>query len=369
MYWIEWMLWYIQTSPRESENWQKKLEKILAPEHLRKSKKSIIHNKVSETPSANGSIYEFNDCYIELSAGESQERRGVITYSTLAIAYFLFSFASFALTFNEIWITGVYYSTKRPADIGDYITGLFLVTFVSCLFWVVFRYARILIRLENFVQRRMLIRFNRMTRQVYLHRPRFAGGITIFDWDQVSAEAVIGEEEYANIDRKLILSWGPTMPELPHLHVVFVGKRADGTSDITNLWEFIRRYMEEGPQSVPAPRKLLGKTPWPWLSVMASLSFFKPLWRAGFRWQIACSVALAFPALALHALGHWISLLLCWEPRWPRIIREAGLPGKPIPPLSTAGDWSPLPKVEISKPKPLRQAARRSSEIQSQTRR
>jgi hypothetical protein len=112
--------------------------------------------------------------------------------------------------------------------------------------------------------------------------------------------------------------------------------------------------MEEGPQSVPAPKKLLGKVPWPWLSVMASLSFFRPLWRAGLRWQVACIVALASPALALHALGHWISLLLCWEPHWPRIIREAGLPGKPAPRLSTAADWPPLPKVELSEKKPKR---------------
>ena len=167
----------------------------------------------------------------------------------------------------------------------------------------------------------MLIRFNRITRQVYLHRPKFAGGITVLDWEQVSIDSAVGDDnEGANAGRKLILFWEPSLPDRPHLHLVFVGKRADGTSDIVNLWEFIRRYMEDGPQSVPAPKKLLGKVPWPWLSVMASLSFFRPLWRAGLRWQVACIVALASPALALHAVGHWVSLLLCWEPRWPRII-------------------------------------------------
>ncbi|MFK1566673.1 DUF6708 domain-containing protein, partial [Pseudomonas aeruginosa] len=200
----------------------------------------------------------------------------------------------------------------------------------------------------------LLIRFNRVTRQVYLHRPRFAGGITVLDWEQVTPQSVVGQAEAENIGRQVLLLWDPAVTGLPHLHLVFVGKTADGTSDLVNLWEFIRRYMEEGPQSVPAPKKLVGKVPWPWQSVMASLSFFRPLWRAGLRWQVACWVALTSPALLLHSAGHWVSLLLCWEPRWPRIIREAGLPGKPVPPLSTAADWPPLPMVESPKAKPRR---------------
>lgn len=356
MYWIEWMLWHIQTSPHESEQWQDRLRKIQAAERKGRELDNFpgISYRVSRAPSGAGSIYDFNERYIELSAGESQERRGVVTYISIVVGCFLYKFFSFTIFVNSVWFTGVHSSLGIPATVGDFVFGAFMTLLTGALFYAAIRYVRIFITLENFVQRRMLIRFNRVTRQVYLHRPRFAGGITVFDWEQVSAEAVVGEEESDNIGRKLILSWGPSTPDLPHLHVVFVGKRADGTSDIVNLWEFIRRYMEEGPQSVPAPKKLLGKVPWPWLSVMASLSFFRPLWRAGLRWQVACIVALASPALALHALGHWVSLLLCWEPRWPRIIREAGLPGKPVPALSTAADWPPLPVAQPTGKKPGR---------------
>lgn len=207
---------------------------------------------------------------------------------------------------------------------------------------------------ENFVQRRLLIRFNRVTRQVYLHRPRYAGGITTLALDQISPQPAVGEDEAANIGRQLVLAWDPAVTGLPHLHLMFVGKVADGTSDIVNLWEFIRRYMEEGPQSVPQPKKLLGKIPWPWLSLLAPWSFFKPLWQAGMRRQVILWVTLVSPVLLLHAAGHWISLLLCWEPRWPKIIREAGLPGKPVPALSTASNWPPLPTVKTSPAKPRR---------------
>ena len=34
--------------------------------------------------------------------------------------------------------------------------------------------------------------------------------------------------------------------------------------------------------------------------------------------------ALLLPAILIHATGHWLSLLLCYEPRFPREIEEAG---------------------------------------------
>ncbi|MCU1722049.1 DUF6708 domain-containing protein [Pseudomonas sp. 5P_5.1_Bac1] len=369
MYWIEWMLWYVQTSRRNSEMWQEEKEKYLAEKLAGKYKHEDdlpgIRDRVSEAPCADGSIYEFNETYIEIMAGESQERRGVITYLTVFTIYLLCTLSGDAALDNTVWFTGVYYWGKDAATVGDYVFAAFTGALTVGCFYVVIRYARIFINLENFVQRRMLIRFNRVTRQVYLHRPQFAGGITVLDWEKVIVDAGVGHEEGAHTGTKLILLWEPSTPDHPYLHMVFVGKRVDGTSDMVNLWEFIRRYMEEGPQSVPAPKKLLGKVPWPWLSVMAPLSFFRPLWRAGMRWQVACIVALTSPALALHAVGHWISLLLCWEPRWPRIIREAGLPGKPVPQLSTAADWPPLPKVEPAGKKPRR--ARRPAKSGAQS--
>lgn len=104
MYWIEWMLWYIQTSPREVEQWQEKLKKILAIKKTdkKKGKRTEILDRVSETPSAEGSIYEFNENYIELQAGESQERRGLITYISVAIICCSYKAASIALVLNTV---------------------------------------------------------------------------------------------------------------------------------------------------------------------------------------------------------------------------------------------------------------------------
>ncbi|WP_230380341.1 hypothetical protein [Pseudomonas fulva] len=52
-------------------------------------------------------------------------------------------------------------------------------------------------------------------------------------------------------------------------------------------------------------------------------------------------LVLISPAFLIIGTGHWLSLMLCWKPRWPKIIREAGLPGKPVPPLTTLDDYPP----------------------------
>ena len=353
MYLLEFMIWYIQTSPKEHEAWSEKVNKHLSRGNSG-STRNHFRDTVTNTPCANGSTYNINDSYLELEGGASKTHRGVLTYLSLLVFYLLAKFLHLSYCLASVWVTGVTYWTKEPGTTDDYVHGVVFPVITLGVIALIKIYIWQFIRWENFVQRRILIRFNRVTRQVYLHRPRYAGGITVLDWEKVSPQAAVGEEEAANIGRQLILLWDPVVTGLPHFHLVFVGKVADGTSDIVNLWEFIRRYMEEGPQSVPAPKKLLGKVPWPWLSIRASLSFFRPLWRAGLRWQVACIVALASPALALHSLGHWISLLLCWEPRWPRIIREAGLPGKPVPRLSTAADWPPLPVTPPTGRKPGR---------------
>ncbi|MFK1566994.1 hypothetical protein ACIUX1_30955, partial [Pseudomonas aeruginosa] len=232
MYLIEWMLWYVQTSRYEIDNWQTKLEQHLRSQRLKMHEQDApgIRDRASEYPSAEGSLYDFNDTYIEVMAGASPMRRGVITFITLSILYFLLDFGSTTFLVSTIWYTGVDYWMQTPATTSDYLNALFTAALAAACFYVVIRYVRIIINLENFVQRRLLIRFNRVTRQVYLHRPRFAGGITVLDWEQVTPQSVVGQAEAENIGRQVLLLWDPAVTGLPHLHLVFVGKTADGTS-------------------------------------------------------------------------------------------------------------------------------------------
>jgi len=356
MYFIERGIWAIQNDPKERGELEANMARALKKEKMNRENggKSLpnIHDRVSEHPCADGSIYAFNDTYIELYAGALQEKRGVFTALTLTLAFIIGQLGILSLELGTVWFTGIDYFRATEATIFDYFDSLVYPLVVIGICWAVYKFLWRFISLENFVQRRLLIRFNRVTRQVYLHRPRYAGGLATLAWDQVSPEPALGLPEWRGTGTQLMLAWTNDMTGLPYFHIMLVGKVANGTSDIVNLWEFIRRYMEEGPQSVPRPKKLLGKVPWPWLSLQAPWSFFKPLWRDGFKPRVLLWTALLSPVMVLHASLHWISLLLGWEPHWPRIIREAGLPGKPMPPLSTAADWPSPPVIEPTKAKP-----------------
>jgi hypothetical protein len=55
------------------------------------------------------------------------------------------------------------------------------------------------------------------------------------------------------------------------------------------------------------------------------------------------------PAFLIIGLSHWASLLLCWKPRWPKIIQEAGKPGKPVPKISSIDDYPPKIAEELKR--------------------
>ncbi|WP_442793249.1 MULTISPECIES: DUF6708 domain-containing protein, partial [unclassified Pseudomonas] len=94
-------------------------------------------------------------------------------------------------------------------------------------------------------------------------------------------------------------------------------------------WEFIRRFMDEGPEGLPRPR-ITSHFPWPWQAFTPQFEGLTHYFRRSSR-ITKIGLVLISPAFLIIGTGHWLSLMLCWKPRWPKIIREAGLPGKPIP--------------------------------------
>lgn len=123
------------------------------------------------------------------------------------------------------------------------------------------------------------------------------------------------------------------------MEMALLGKQGQGGSELRDEWEFIRRYMEEGPDSVPRPR-LSTRFPSPIQAFSAQFEGMGRFFRNS-RWPFKVALLLVWPAFVIIGTSHWLSLMLCWRPRWPKIIREAGLPGKPVPPLTTLSDYPP----------------------------
>lgn len=285
-----------------------------------------ITDQVSETPRADQSAYEVNDTCLELRT-PFDEKRGLIT---LVMVSLLFAPVVIGLPdlFNSTIPSlqqGINVSSGTPLGFLGYFTFLFSALLTLSWIGIVVYFGHPIIRLEAFVQRRILVRFNRQTRTVYVHRPAYAGGIAALPWDKVIVGIKADDSEASGMGLPLALGWGPEHSATGITDLLLVGRLARGNSEILNLWEYIRRYMESDrsqPHGLPRPKRV-GKFPWPWRSIRAALSLVWPLFLIReLRWLIPLFV-LILPAALPFAMGHWVSQWLCWEPRWPRAIRKA----------------------------------------------
>ena len=320
--------------------WSKdKMSYEVASEELgrqqRKPRQAEIHapEGVGESVSAgvfdNESIYEANQIYLDVRT-PNDEKRGVITIIFACIFAFIFKglFATVYISINKI-TSGQKYSGGALGG-SDYF---FIVLFSTA--WLIFliaflKYSIGYVRLESFTTRRIVVRFNRITRQVYLLRPEDLGGFRIMDWNKTEVIIDKNMSELEGTGGFLVLAWdkgdGVDLGGTPtdNVEVTFVGKPTRNASELLAFWEYIRRYMEDGPDAVQAPKKFVSKIPWPWLSFKAAWGLDTQFLRHSALWVFVVANLLMLPAILIHAAGHWLSLLLCYEPRFPRDIEEAG---------------------------------------------
>ncbi|BDM22358.1 hypothetical protein KMS_R21150 [Pseudomonas sp. LRP2-20] len=230
-------------------------------------------------------------------------------------------------------------TTPHLSDAISISLTLFTLAMTAAIYYFYFKYGFQITRLEALTSRHLLIRFNRKTRQVHLHRPKNCGGIVTFPWHATGSTAVLPEDDWLSAGMRLALVWHPSRTGLPHMETAFIGKQGQGGSELRDEWEFIRRYMEEGPATLPRP-KLSTQLPSP---IQAFSAQFEGLGRfiRNSSWLLKLALLFVWPAFVIIGTAHWVSLMLCWRPRWPKIIREAGMPGKPVPPLTTLADYPP----------------------------
>jgi len=277
----------------------------------------------------NSSLYSYSDRYIDLRT-PGDEKRGVITIFAFCIygmiVYMICSLSAIAV---ERMVSGSRHDGVALEAYEYFVLSLFPMfsILVLCVF---LKYTGRFVRLESFTARRIIVRFNRITRKVYLLRPKHLGGIRIMDWDKTE---IIIDKNMSELDGTggyVILGWekgdGVDLQGTPtdNIELTFIGKPTRNASELLAFWEYIRRYMEDGPAAAPAPQKLICKFPWPWLSLKAAWGLDTSFIRHRELRVFVLINLLMWPAILIHATGHWLSLLLCYEPRFPKAIEEAG---------------------------------------------
>lgn len=333
MFLLEWGFWQMATeSKAESKKTEKKNKKHFYHGDL---DQEIHFNPVSERPRTRGPVFAFNDTYFEMRCGGSEEKRGLITIMTLGAV---------APTINA-WSELTYSILKLNLSIFPEFSILLIILNTlsllvgSSIVYFYLKYGLRFTRLEMLNSRHLLIRFNRKTQQVYLHRPTNCGGIVTLPWKTTGSTAIYPEDDSLSAGMRLGLVWHPSRTGLPHMEMALLGKQGQGGSELRDEWEFIRRYMEEGPDAVPRPR-LSRQLPSPIQAFSAQFEGLGRFFRKS-SWLFKVVLLMVWPAFVIIGTGHWLSLLLCWRPRWPKVIREAGRPGKPIPPVTTLSDYPP----------------------------
>lgn len=295
----------------DQQKQQQRQPGFYAPEGVNEQASDHIHD--------NSSLYAHNGTYIDLRT-PSDEKRGPLT---LGIGFLYWIITLTLLDISSGWIDQLISGTSRennPLSMTDYLTLTFYLLLCLAVLGLIVKYTFRFLRLESFTARRIIVRFNRITRKVYLLRPEHLGGIRIMSWDKTQ---MIVDKSLSELDESggfIVLAWGTGDGTdlqgsfTDNIELTFVGKRTCNSSELMAFWEYIRRYMEVGDCAAPAPQKLISKFPSPLLSLKAAstLKVSGPL------------ELLLWPTVLIHAFGHWLSLLLCYEPRFPKSIEDAG---------------------------------------------
>ena len=274
---------------------------------------------VSHNPRSIGPYYAYNEHYLEIRVGMFENFRGIITW--ISIFLFLPTYLS-----GYLWV-GItlrllnYETTKIISNTFFMVIALilFLITF-----YMYIRYFRYVYRLELFTIRHIRVRFNRITRQVYIQRPKYCGGTAVFKWEYIMPSN-LGEtgSDMGGTNMVNLLSFHPYKTGFPVTQSIGVGKNTYNPQDYKDEWEFIRRYMEEGPNNLPKPH-LSTHLPMPLHGLSGHISpMIYMAKNSGSITILLMLIPVFLILLPVYTVGYFISECLCWQPRWPKEIREA----------------------------------------------
>lgn len=154
---------------------------------------------VSDNPIARGPVYLFNDTCIEMRCGGSEEKRGLITLLVLGgLGPMVYAWAKVTFGFIVIDINHPEYIT-----IESILLTLFMLSTCVLASLLFCRHGYKLTRLEMLTSRHLLIRFNRVTQQIYLHRPRYCGGIVTLPWKSTGSTAIDPDDDSSSNGTRL----------------------------------------------------------------------------------------------------------------------------------------------------------------------
>lgn len=162
-------------------------------------------------------------------------------------------------------------------------------------------FTNILFRKEFFTYTHWPIRFNRTNRMVYFFRHNGPGGVVRVPFDDVFFH--LGHSNSSSIIKDLRAE---VVEDGIVTHTFAVGNYIGDKWAIAELWEFILRYMERGPESVKPDH----------LSVSIKKNWHNAFVQSGGR--VGATMAWVFlPFVLLTSATRWLVMKSCRTPVWP----------------------------------------------------
>ncbi len=250
--------------------------------------------KIEAKPTPLDMVVARNDTYMEVADGRYMRRGfGGMMFTLLEVPFvFLVLMPFYFLIF------------KGRHDLGDFImVPIIAVILMPLILLIGYQWKQ-----EMWDYTYKPIRLVRSTRKVHVFQHNGAGGVWSLDWDKLVFclkkgglnWGVLGYLPDANGQVTHAFYLGAVMPVNP--------KGIGPDEPLLAHWEYFRRYMEEGPTSVPAPEALLPiqnrREPFLY-GMLRSWRMFGPL-------------AIPFaPVTTLAGLFRWLGMHMSRLPRWP----------------------------------------------------
>jgi hypothetical protein len=258
------------------------------------------------------SLIRFNSTFIEMVDRRFRQRGMVATLLSSIVFGWMVYFWADALR-----------STLVPDASGERMWGFFVFVSVLLLATLLF-FWKFFLSKEFFTHTHYPIRFNRKTRMVHAYRDERDGGIVSVPWDKAFfhiGQAVGEDTEFLRDIRCHVVDDNDKI-----LDTFAVGHYFDDEHKIRTVFEFIRRYMEEGPENVfedPSAKaaKIADDLVVPQQRIDLSVT---PSLRNCFNWVVAAMPERWFEAryvlVPLYAplfLCRWLVFKTCKTPKWP----------------------------------------------------
>jgi hypothetical protein len=193
-------------------------------------------------------------------------------------------------------------------DLNKYDHSFSSVLIFASLFLPVILWCAYVIKKENFQYTHYPIRFNRKTRKVYVFRQN--GTVMTEDWDKLFFSMC--KCRWKNIWEIRGYRMGGPYDMIVEAFGLPIHSEKPDDLQLYSLWEFIRRYMEEGPAELVDMVGFVVVTPERRESFRFGLEILKT--------QFSSLYWLIYPLVLYDALGRWVAMRTGKIPKWPNEI-------------------------------------------------